>query len=758
MGAPVRRKEDKALIMGTGRFVDDHTPDGTLRAFVLRSSVAHARFTLGNLSAAKAMPGVHLILTGADTAHLGGLPCKIPTKYLDGRKAAVPTHPILARDIVRHVGDPIAFVVADDIDTATQAAEAIEVDYDPLDVIVDLRAAVAPGATLVWPELGTNVAFETKQGDKKAADSVFAKAAKVVRIEIVNNRVVANYMETRGIIAEYDKASGRHTLTMGTQGGHGMRDVIAKEILKIDPKRIRVITPDVGGGFGTKSFPYAEYPLAAVAAEMLGRPVKWIGERSEHFLIDAHGRDNFAIAEIAMDKDSKFLAMRVDLLANMGAYLHHYAPFIPAGGLTMSTGVYDIPTLYAYCRGIYTHTVPVDAYRGAGRPEAAYLIERLVDQCGRETGLGPIEIRRRNFIRPEQMPYRTQGGRLYDSGEFAGHMDRALALSNWKDFETRAAAAKKGGRIRGIGIATYVEACAFPGSEPATVTLNKDGTATLLIGTQTNGQGHDTAYSQFIAGHLGLDYDKIKVIQGDTDLVKSGEGTGGSRSIPIGVVSVERASSKLADQLKSLAGERLEASPSDIEITGGRVRIAGTDRGLTLAELAQTAKDPTLLTAVGDFHQPEPTYPNGSHVAEVEIDPETGTTRIAGYWVVDDFGVTVNPILLAGQVHGGIVQGLGQALCEEAVYDESGQLLTASFLDYCMPRAEGMPTIHFETRNVPSTSNAMGIKGAGEAGSIGSSPAVMNAIVDALNRAYGITAFDMPATPQRVWAAIAAAH
>ncbi|MEO8669160.1 MAG: xanthine dehydrogenase family protein molybdopterin-binding subunit, partial [Bauldia sp.] len=459
MGAPVRRKEDKALLMGAGRFTDDYTPEGTLRAVVLRSSVAHAKFTLGSLAAAKAIPGVRLIITGEHTKPLGGLPCKIPTHYLDGRKAPVPEHPILALDTVRHVGDPIAFVVADDLATARMAVEAIEVDYEPLDVVVDLKAAVAPGAPLVYPDHGTNVAFEAKQGDKDATDEAFAKAASISRVEVVNNRLVANYMETRGVVAEFDAETGRFTLTMGTQGGHGMRDVIAKNVLKIDPHLIRVITPDVGGGFGTKSFPHAEYPLAAIAAKQLGKPVKWIGDRSEHFLIDAHGRDNVAIAEMAMDKDGKFLAMRVDLLAGMGAYLSMYAPFIPAGGLTMATGVYDIPILWAWCRGVYTNTVPVDAYRGAGRPEAAYLIERLVEVCARDTGLGPIEIRRRNFIRPEQMPYRTQGGRLYDSGEFAGRIDRALANADWKGFDARAAAAKAGGKIRGIGIATYVEAC-----------------------------------------------------------------------------------------------------------------------------------------------------------------------------------------------------------------------------------------------------------------------------------------------------------
>jgi carbon-monoxide dehydrogenase large subunit len=459
---------------------------------------------------------------------------------------------------------------------------------------------------------------------------------------------------------------------------------------------------------------------------------------------------------MAMDANGTFLAMRVDLLADMGAYLSQYGPHIPEGGLTMSTGVYAIPHLYAYCRGIYTNTVPVDAYRGAGRPEAAYMIERLVDICGRDTGLGPVEIRRRNFIKPEMLPYMTQGGRLFDSGEFDGHLTKALAAADYAGFEKRAVAAKAAGKVRGIGFATYVEACAFPGSEGATVMLNDDGTATLLIGTQTNGQGHATAYAQFIGGHLGLDYDKITVIQGDTDRVPNGEGTGGSRSIPLGAVSVDRASIKLADQLRAAAASRLEAQAGDLEFHDGTIRVAGTNRGLTLAELARSTADKAVLRAYDDsFEQPEPTYPNGTHLCEVEIDPETGVTTIVAYFIVDDFGATVNPMLLEGQVHGGVVQGIGQALYEHTVYDqESGQLLTATFQDYAMPRADGIPFLNFETRNVPSTTNAFGIKGAGEAGSIGSCPAVMNAIADALWRAYRIPTIDMPATPLAVWEAI----
>ncbi len=754
MGAPVRRKEDKALITGTGQFTDDFAPAGALRATVVRSSMAHARIKVGDLSAARDMPGVHLVMVAADLDGFGGLPCMAKPNNADGTPAPVPPHPLLVGDVVRHVGDPIAFVVADDEETAKAAAETIEIDYDPLDAVVDARRAMEDGAPLVWPEFGTNISFETTLGDKAAADAAFAKAAKVSRLELVNNRLISNYMETRGIIAEYDPATDRYTLTLGTQGGHGMRDIIAKNILKIDPKQIRVITPDVGGGFGTKAFCYHEYPLAAIAAKKLGKPVKWIGDRSEHFVSDSHGRDNFAVAEMAMDENGKFLAMRVDLIADMGAYLSQFAPYIPSGELTMLTGVYDIPALNSRLRSVYTNTVPVDAYRGAGRPEAAYLVERLVDVCGRDTGLGPVEIRKRNFIPTAKMPYRTQGGRLYDSGEFAGHLDQALKVSDYAGFAARAEASKKAGKVRGVGFATYVEACAFPGNEPATVTLKDDGTAQLLIGTQTNGQGHATAYAQFIAGHLGLDYDKITVIQGDTDMVPTGGGTGGSRSIPLGAVSVDRAAIKLADQLKEIASDQLEASVSDLEIVDGQVRIAGTDRAMALTEVAAAAKDKALLTAVGEFEQPEPTYPNGTHLVEVEIDPETGVTEIDKYWIVDDFGATVNPMLLAGQVHGGIVQGIGQALYEHTVYDEDGQLLTASFLDYCMPRADGLPSFSFETRNVPSTTNAFGIKGAGEAGSIGSCPAVMNAVVDALETNYGILAIDMPATPEKVWSAI----
>ncbi|MCX5577320.1 xanthine dehydrogenase family protein molybdopterin-binding subunit [Kaistia terrae] len=754
MGAAVRRKEDPALIVGRGLFTDDYVPEGLLHAFVVRSAMAHARITLNGLEAARAAPGVSLILTGTEVADYQGPPAKEFPPIVLGTERHFPDRPLLVADVARHVGDPIAFIVADTIEAAQAASELIDIDYDPLPTVTDAKQAVSPDAPLVYPEFGTNVAYTHHRGSKDATDAAFAIAAQVVRIEVINQRLVANYMETRGIVAEYNAESERFTLTLGTQGGHKMRDIIAQDILRIDPKRIRVVTPDVGGGFGTKSFVYHEYPLAALAAQALGKPVKWIQERAEHFQIDAHGRDNITAAEMALDGNGRFLALRVDLLSNLGAYVSQYGADIAVGGITMSTGLYDIPAMDVTVRGILTTTTPTDAYRGAGRPEAAYLIERLVDLCGRETGLGPVEIRKRNFIRPDQLPYLTQGGRKYDTGDFAGHLDRNLAIMDFNGFEARVEASKQQGKLRGFGIATYVEACAFPGSEPATVTLNGDGTLTLLIGTQTNGQGHATAYSQFIAAHLGVEMDKIRVIQGDTDQVPTGEGTGGSRSIPLGAVSVDRASVMLVKQLKEIASEELEAGVEDLEVADGAIRVAGTDQSITLSEIARRPKNPALLTAVGEFVQDECTYPNGTHIAEVEIDPDTGVVRVVDFSICDDFGVTVNPILLAGQVHGGVVQGIGQALYERTVFDGDGQLLTATFLDYCVPKADHLPNFRFATHNVPSTTNAMGIKGAGEAGTIGATPAVMNAVVDALARARGITHFDMPATPEKVWAAL----
>jgi len=754
IGAPVRRKEDPAFLTGHGRYVADITPAGTLHAVLLRSPVAHARFRIVDIDAARAAPGVHLVLTGADIAEYGLMPSRARVKQPDGSIPEAPPYPLLCTDTVRFVGDAIAFVVADTVNAAKSAAELIDVDYEPLDVIVDPAVALDEGVPHVWPERSSNRAFHFVIGDTAATDAAFAKADRVSRLSLINNRLVANYMEPRGCVVEYDSGADLLTLTVGSQGVHSMQAVIAKNILKIPLEKLRVITPDVGGGFGTKLFVYREYPLCCIAAKQLDRPIKWVSDRTEHFLSDAHGRDNVSTAEMAMDADGRFLGLRIHIIANAGAYFSQFTAYVPWLGATMMTGVYDIPAAVTTIDGVFTHTVPVDAYRGAGRPEASFLIERLVDTCGRDLGLSQTEIRRRNFIAPENFPYRAPGGRTYDNGEFDGHLTRALELADWDGFDARLAESRARGCLRGIGLATYVEACSFAGSEGAELRLEEDGSLSILIGTMSNGQGHATAYGQVVAGYFGVDLDKITLVQGDTAKLATGGGTGGSRSIPLGLPSVDIASRALVDKVKELAAERLEAAEEDLELQDGVVRVVGTDQAISLAELAQSVGEGAQLKADGVFEQDEATYPNGTHICEVEIDPETGTTTILRYTVVDDFGVTVNPLLLAGQVHGGIVQGVGQALVENAVYDGDGQLLTASFLDYAMPRADLMPSIDFSTRNVPSTTNMLGIKGAGEAGTIGSTPAAMNAVVDALHRGCGITHMDMPATPLRVWQAI----
>ncbi|MCR4268389.1 xanthine dehydrogenase family protein molybdopterin-binding subunit [Nitratireductor sp. ZSWI3] len=753
MGASVRRKEDAAFITGKGHYTDDFSPAGTLHLYVLRSPVANARFTIASTDAAKGAKGVHLVLTGADVAHLADLKSGAMQKQPDGTRAPTRDIPILCRDHVRYVGDAVALVVADSRLEAQDAAELIEVEYEDEEAIAETARALSDDVPLVWPELGSNRAFLYHVGDKAKAEAAFARADHVTRIEFTNNRLVCNYMEPRAALAEWREEEGRFVLTTGSQGVHSMRGILSKTF-GIELEQLRVITPDVGGGFGPKSFVYREYAMVMEAAKRLGRPVKWTGDRSEHFMTDAQGRDNVVTAEMALDKEGRFLALRVDLTANMGAYISQYAPFIPFVGVSMSTGVYDITALDVTINGVYTNTCPVDAYRGAGRPEAAFLLEKLVDACARDLGLGRDEIRRRNFIRPEQFPYRTQTGRLYDVGEFEGHMNLAMERAGWAKFEERLEGSRKAGLLRGIGMATYIEACAFAGSEPAHVRLNADGTVTLLIGTQSNGQGHATAYAQFVADKLDIDIDRITVRQGDTDELVSGGGTGGSRSIPLGGVSSARAGEDLADKIRKIAADELEASIDDIELVDGTARIVGTDRSIGFDGIAKAAKRPEDLQGFGEFVQEEATYPNGTHICEVEIDPETGKVEVVAYWIVDDFGATVNPMLLAGQVHGGVVQGLGQALTEDTVYSEDGQLVTASFMDYAMPRADDVPFIHFETRNVPSTTNALGIKGAGEAGTIGATPAVLNAVTDALFRGYGVRHIEMPTTPARVWQTI----
>jgi aerobic carbon-monoxide dehydrogenase large subunit len=752
-GQSVLRKEDDPLLRGVGRYVADIAPRETLQALVLRSPHAHARFQI-DAAQARAMPGVNLVLTGAEIDDLGLLPCtvELPNVTLD-----VPPYPILARNEARHVGDAIAFIVADTGEQAKDAAEAITVNWEELPHVTGTAETLMHDAPLVWAEHKDNIVFDITLGDKAATDRAFAEAVKIVSLTLINQRVVANYLDTRGVVAEYDLADDRLTLTLSSQGPHAIRDVLL-QVLNLPAEKLRVITPDVGGGFGTKLFPYREYALAAFAAKELRKPVTWIAERSDHFVGDAQGRDNVTTARLALNEDHRFIALDVDLVANMGAYLSQFAPLIPTLGAVLSPGVYDIPTCHVRVRGVYTNTVPVDAYRGAGRPEAAYVIERLVDHAAREVGIAPDALRRRNFVKPGAMPYQSATGQNYDSGNFAAHLKRAQELADWSGFAKRLRQSRKAGRLRGIGLSTYIEACGNAGAETASLKLEPDGSVTLLIGSQSTGQGHATAYAQLVADHLSLPTEKVNMVQGDTDRIKTGLGTGGSSSIPCGGASLAGAAEKLADNLKSLAAEALEAGAEDLEIVDGSVRVTGTDRMISFAALAQRPDPGNRLTAAYAFTPPQATYPNGTHIAEVEIDPETGESRIVNYVAVDDFGVTLNPLLLAGQVHGGTAQGIGQALMEHAVYDsDSGQLVTASLMDYAVPRADEVPAIEFDTRNVRCRHNPLGVKGAGEAGAIGSCPAVMNAITDALWRAQRIAHLDMPATPQRVWSAINAA-
>ncbi|MGB6394486.1 MAG: xanthine dehydrogenase family protein molybdopterin-binding subunit [Bradyrhizobium sp.] len=752
VGQSVLRKEDDALIRGKGRYTDDHAPQAAMHALVLRSPHAHATFA-ADASRARSLPGVATILTWDDVKDLGDLPClfNLETDPFTG-----PPYPILAGGVVRHVGDAIAFVVADTIDRARDAIEAIEVQWTPLPAVTGVANAVKKDAAQVWPQHPGNILFDVPIGDRKATDEAFAKAHAVAEISIVNPRVVASFMETRAAVCEYDAKRDHLTLTIGSQGSHRLRDVLCQNVLKIPVEKMRVICPDVGGGFGTKLFPYREYALLAVASRKLRKTIRWAADRAEHFMADAQGRDNVTTARMALAEDGKFLGMDVDLMGDMGAYLSTFGPYIPHGGAGMLPGLYDIQAFHCRVRTVFTNTVPGDAYRGAGRPEAAYVLERLVDACARKLGMTPDAIRRKNFIPPKAMPYKTATGKVYDSGDFVAHMKRAMEIAEWKDFPKRARLAKKQGLVRGIGLASYVEVCGTMGEETANVRLDANGDVTILIGTQSSGQGHQTAYAQLVAQQFGLPPERVHIHQGDTDEIATGLGTGGSASIPTGGVSVERATRELGANLRAIAAEALETSAGDLEISDGVIRVAGTDRSISFADLAKRpGVDPSKLNASATFTSADGTYPNGTHLAEVEIDPATGIIKIVNYVIVDDFGVTLNPLLLEGQIHGGAMQGIGQALMEQVVYSPTdGQLVTGTFMDYALPRAADGPSFVFETHNIPCKTNPLGVKGAGEAGAIGSCPAVVNAIIEGLWREYKIDHIDMPATAERVWIAI----
>ena len=762
IGQPIRRHEDLRLIAGRGRYTDDITLPRMSHGFVLRSPVAHAHIKRIDVATSRRMPGVLLVAIGEDVRAdgLGDLPCVTPLANRDGTPRHDTPRPVLAQGKVRHVGQPVALVVAETLAGARDAAEAIDVEYEGLPAVTDAKDATAPGAPQLFEQIPGNIVFDwdNDMGDANATDAAFVKAAHVVTLELVNNRVVVNSMEPRNAVADYDPSSGRSTLYTATQGPHFVRDPLAEVVLKMPKDMLRLITPNVGGGFGMKAFVYPEHALVVWASRKLARPVKWQEDRSEGFISDNQGRDHTTRAELALDKKGRFLGLRVSILANLGAYLSPFGSFVPTRSTDLVSGLYAIGAIHINVKGVCTNTVPVCAYRGAGRPEAAYLLERLVDAAARELGMSPDRIRRINFVPPSAMPYTSATKLLLDSGEFEKVMDRCMAIAEWSSFPKRRKQSERNGKLRGIGMATYTERCG--GGFPETASIEfKDERIELVMGNQEYGTGLITSYKQLVSDQLGIDADRINVIMGDTDRTPSGL-SGGSRALAVAGMALYEASRTIIDKGKQLAAHVLEVSSQDVAFADGVFGVPGTDLRLDIFEVAKAARDPAKLPpgmepCLDTTHHRVPaaqTFPNGCHIVEVEIDPNTGAVTIERYTVVDDFGHTINPLLLEGQVHGGIVQGVGQALLEHAIYDpDSGQLLSGSFMDYTMPRASDVPMFSFSTHNVPTTANPLGVKGAGEAGAVGAPPAVINAIVDALHHRVGIRHIDMPATPRRMW-------
>jgi carbon-monoxide dehydrogenase large subunit len=757
VGQSVRRVEDQRLLTGKGRYTDDISLPGQAHGYVLRSPHAHARIKGIDTSAAAAAPGVLGVFTAKDFGTVeAGVPCFIPVTNKDGSERADPKHPILCTDEVNYVGDNVAFIVAETLAQAKDASELVEVDYEVLDAVAGTAEAIEPGRPQVHPEAPGNIAFDWLYGDEGKVEAAFKGAAHVTKIELINNRLVCNAMEPRAAVAEYK--DGKLVVHTCTQGGWAFRDTLAQN-LGLDADNVQVLTPDVGGGFGMKAMFYPEYTMAALGAKTLGRPVKWAADRSESFLSDTMGRDHVTTAELALDGDHRILGLRVKTIASMGAYYYFFAPYIPTGAaLKVLPGVYDIPVLSYAVTGVFTNTVPVDAYRGAGRPESIYCMERLIDAVARELGMDPTELRRINFVKPEQMPYTTAAGELYDTGEFERVMKTAMDKAGYEGAAERKKAAAAKGKYRGIGMCYYIESTMGDPSESAGVEFKADGTVEVLVGTQSNGQGHETAYAQVLHQKLGVPFEQIRIVQGDTTRIKAGGGTGGSRSLTAQGTAINSAGDLVIERGKAYAAAHFETAAADIQFDEGNFSVAGTDKSISIMELAEKARTMASpgegieggLDAATTIKLDAWTFPNGCHIAEVEIDPDTGMVTIVDYNIVDDFGFVLNPMLVEGQVHGGVVQGIGQALYENTVYDEAGQLVTGSFMDYCMPRADTVPNFDFSTVEVLCKNNAMGIKGCGEAGSVGSCAAVINAIVDALEP-LGVKHVDMPATAQVLW-------
>ena len=779
IGHAVLRKEDYRFLTGAGRYTDDVNERHQTHAYFLRSPHAHAHLRRIDTSRAQAAPGVVAVFTGTDLTGVNGLPCGWLITSTDGTPMKEPPHPVLAQGKVRYVGDPVALVIAESLHEAKDAAELIDVDYDVLPAVVTGPDALRPGAPVIHDAAPGNKCYTWELGDKAAVDAAFAKAAHVTKLDIINNRLVPNAIEPRCALASYDRHDESYTLYVANQNPHVERLLMTAFVLGLPEHKVRVIAPDVGGGFGSKIYLYAEETAMVWASKKVNRPIKWAAERSEAFLSDAHGRDHVTHAELALDANGKFLAMRVQTTANMGAYLSTFASCIPTIlYATLLAGQYTTPVIHCEVTAAFTNTAPVDAYRGAGRPEATFVVERLVHQAAVDTGIAQDEIRRRNFIRA--FPYQTPVALMYDTGNYDATLEEAMNLADVAGFPARKAEAAQRGKLRGIGYAAYIEACGIAPSnvagalgaraglfEAGEVRVHPTGSVTVFTGSHSHGQGHETTFAQIVAAKLGMPIENVAVVHGDTGRVPFGMGTYGSRSLAVGGTAIVKALDKVIAKGKKIAAHLLEAAETDIEFKDGKFTVAGTDRSKAFAEISLAAHVPhnypldRLEPGLDEtaFYDPTNfTFPAGTHICEVEIDPETGVVDVIRFSACDDFGNIINPMIVEGQVHGGVAQGIGQALLENCVYDpESGQLLTGSYMDYALPRAHDLPSFRVGTKVTPCTHNPLGAKGCGEAGAIGAPAAVMNAVHDAL-AAVGVTRIDMPASPHRVWQAIQAAR
>jgi carbon-monoxide dehydrogenase large subunit len=782
IGAASKRREDVRFLTGTGRYTDDIDRPGQLYAAFVRSDVAHGRILSLDTSAAESAPGVAKVFTSKDFEGVGGVPCGWLVTDRHGQPMKEPKHPILAEGKVRHVGDPIAVVVAETAAQARDAAEMVAVEIEELPAVIDMREAVKGGAA-VHEEAPDNICYDWAfvAENEAAVDEAIRNAAHVTTLELVNNRLVANPMEPRCAIGEYDRADDQSTLYTTSQNPHVIRLLMGAFVLGIPEHKLRVVAPDVGGGFGSKIYHYAEEAFVTFAAKKLNRPVKWTSTRSEAFMSDAQGRDHITKVELALDADNNFTALRCSTLANMGAYLSTFAPCIPTWlHGTLLAGNYRTPLIFTNVKAVFTNTVPVDAYRGAGRPEATYQLERVIDKAARELGVDPVELRKQNFIKPDQFPYQTPVAVVYDTGDYDATMDKVVEMADRAGFAARKAEAASRGKLRGLGFAHYIEACGIAPSslvgalgaraglyEVATVRVNPTGSVSVFTGSHSHGQGHETTFAQVVADMLGIPEGQIDIVHGDTNRVPFGMGTYGSRSLAVGGSAIVKSVEKIVAKSKKIAAHLLEASEADIVFEDGQFKVAGTDRAKAFGEIALAAyvphKYPIEEIEPGleetSFYDPKNfTYPSGGYACEVEVDPETGVVTVVAFHAADDFGNLVNPMIVEGQIHGGVAQGIGQAMLEHAQFDENGQMKAGSFMDYAMPRASDLVMVNIDSScNTPCTHNPLGVKGCGEAGAIGSPPAFVNAVIDALSD-HGVTHIDMPLTPQAVWNAIQTAR